>query len=128
MIQALKRRSASLSILLIVAGCVAPTKAPPPQPVTPRAPTFSTVGLEAVMGSTASALEAQLGKPQLDVTEGSARKLQFASSICVLDAYLYPPAKGGDAVVTYVDARQPDGRDVDRASCVAALISRQQER
>jgi hypothetical protein len=25
-------------------------------------------------------------------------------------------------VVTYLDARQPDGRDIDRASCVAALM------
>jgi hypothetical protein len=52
----------------------------------------------------------------------SARKLQFIGPICVLDAYLYP--KGArEAVATYVDARQPDGRDIDRASCVAALIA-----
>ena len=30
-------------------------------------------------------------------------------------------AGGGEAVVTHVDARLPDGRDMDRAACVAAL-------
>ena len=67
-------------------------------------------------------LIAQFGEPELDVREGEGRKLQFAGPICVLDAYLY--SKGHrEPVVTYVDARQPDGRDIDRASCVAALIA-----
>jgi hypothetical protein len=73
-------------------------------------------------------LEGQFGRPDLDIQEGDARKLQFASSICVLDAYLYPPTRGGEPVVTHVDARLPDGRDVDRASCVAALGHRQEAR
>jgi hypothetical protein len=72
------------------------------------------------MGRTASALINSFGQPDLDVREGSARKLQFSNETCVLDAYLYPRS-GGDPVVTHVDARLPDGRDVDRASCVAAL-------
>jgi hypothetical protein len=76
------------------------------------------------MGRNARAIEAQLGKPDLDIREANARKLQFSSGICVLDAYLYPPEGGGDPVVTWVDARQPDGRDFDRASCVAALSRR----
>jgi hypothetical protein len=61
------------------------------------------------------------GKADLDVREGAARKLQFASPACVLDTYLYPPAAGGEPIVTHIDARLPDGRDFDRASCVAAL-------
>jgi hypothetical protein len=91
-------------------------------------PTFSLVGLEGVMGQGARTLTARFGRPDLDVREGAARKLQFASQVCVLDTYLYPPARGGEAVVTYIDARLPDGRDVDRASCVAALSRREQAR
>ena len=87
--------------------------------VTPLVATPS--GLEGVMGQSATTLQAQLGAPELDVREGEARKLQFAGAACVLDAYLYPSANGREAVVTHVDARLPDGRDMDRASCVAAL-------
>jgi hypothetical protein len=81
-------------------------------------------GLEAVMGRTAAALTALFGNPGLDVREGSARKLQFGGPACVLDAYLYPPARGGDPVVTHVDARLPDGRDTDRAACIITLSRR----
>ena len=76
------------------------------------------------MGRNARALVALLGDPGLDVREGPARKLQFLGPACVLDAYLYPPRGGGEPVVTHVDARMPDGRDIDRASCVAALSLR----
>ena len=106
--------------LALLAGCAA-TPAPQPPAPAARPSAFSVAGLESVMGRTAAAIEGLLGKPDLDVQEGDARKLQFSSSICVLDAYLYPPAGGAPPVVTYVDARLPDGRDIDRASCVAAL-------
>jgi hypothetical protein len=62
------------------------------------------------------------------VREGGARKLQFSSPVCVMDAYLYPGEQGREAVVTHIDARLPDGRDIDRASCVAALIAKGQAR
>ncbi len=89
------------------------------------APRYSPVGLEGVIGRTARYLEAQLGRPGLDIREGTARKLQFAGPVCVLDAYLYPPKGGGEPIVNHIDARLPDGRDMDRASCVAALQQRQ---
>lgn len=114
--------SASLLLVtMLLAGCVA--AAPAPQEVAPvaAAPRYSPVGLEAVIGRTARLLEAQFGRPDLDIHEGSARKLQFVSQACVLDTYLYPPVAGGDPIVTHIDARLPDGRDMDRASCVAAL-------
>ena len=85
------------------------------------APTRAVAGLETVIGRTAAALTARFGPPALDIREGSARKLQFESRVCVLDAYLYPPAAGGEPIVTHVDARLPDGRDLDEASCAAAL-------
>ena len=80
------------------------------------------------MGARAAA-DRPVRQPDLDLREGPARKLQFLGPACVLDAYLYPPRSGrGEPVVTYVDARQPDGRDMDRASCVAALTAQRQTR
>ncbi|HYE29242.1 MAG TPA: hypothetical protein VEA61_13560 [Allosphingosinicella sp.] len=113
--------------LLLLAGCasakseVSPQVAPRP---VARPVSYSSTGLESVLGRTAPALEAQFGKPRLDVREGTARKLQFAGPACVLDAYFYPPGGGGEPIVIHVDARLPDGRDFDRASCVAALSRR----
>src|SRR6185295_16936104 len=116
----------------LAAGCVASvreTAAPPVRPpVAPPPPLYSTNGLESVMGQSARALVALFGNPDLDVREGPARKLQFLGPACVLDAYLYPPRQGAEPLVTHVDARQPDGRDFDRASCVAALSRREEAR
>jgi hypothetical protein len=108
---------------LPLAGCattpaVRPTKVPERAP-----PRYSSAGLERVMGRTAPALISLFGQPDADVREGDARKLQFAGPICVLDAYLYPT--NGKQIVTYVDARQPSGATIDRASCVAALTRRE---
>jgi len=122
---------AAIAGAALTAGCVAPVRdAAPPvgPPVAPSAPVYSTHGLESVMGQNARALTSLFGNPDLEAREGSARKLQFFGPACVLDAYLYPPRAGADPVVTHVDARQPDGRDIDRSSCVAALSRRQQAR
>jgi len=109
---------------LALAGCVAPQSAAPPVRVAAPRP-VPVAGLEGVIGSTASALVSQFGTAALDVREGAARKLQFAGPVCVLDAYLYAQRSGGEPIVTYVDARLPDGREMDRASCVAALSAQQ---
>jgi hypothetical protein len=94
-----------------------PTAAPPPMSAPPS--------IAAIKGESASKLIAQFGAPAMDLSEGRARKLQFSGPICVLDAYLYPPANGrGDPVVTHLDARQRDGAPIDQASCVAALTKR----
>jgi len=113
-----------------LAACVPPQERPRPVPVRNEhrpnvsAPLRTPTGLEGVMGRSASALVALFGTPGLDVREGPARKLQFLGQGCVLDAYLYPPRRGGDPVVTHVDARLPDGRDTDRAACVETLSRR----
>jgi hypothetical protein len=121
-------RKTLLGAMLLLGGCasantdrVAPAPARPPvQRVVP----YNSTGLENVIGRTAATLEASFGKPALDVREGPARKLQFAGSVCVLDAYLYPPKGGGEPIVTHIDTRLRDGKDIDRASCVAALTRR----
>lgn len=114
---------------LPLAACVAPQASAPPPPIAATPQPIPAGGLEAVMGATAQRLIAQFGNPDLDMREGLARKLQFLGTACVLDTYLYPPRSGrGEPVVTYVDARQPDGREMDRASCVAALNAQRQSR
>jgi hypothetical protein len=74
-----------------------------------------------VIGSDAEALIRQFGQPRLDIRDGDARKLQWSGTACILDAYLYPGEKSTRATATFVDARRGDGRDVDRAACIAAL-------
>jgi len=121
---------AAMAGAALAAGCVAPAREAPPvrAPAPPPAPTYSTLGLESVIGQSARALVALFGNPDLDVREGAARKLQFLGPACVLDAYLYPPRAGADPIVSHVDARLPDGRDIDRSSCVAALSRRREAR
>lgn len=121
----MSRVSGALLMLLFLAGCTPQIVRDASGGIVQPAPaTFSIRGLEDVMGADARALERQFGTPELDVREGSARKLQFVGPVCILDTYLYPPERGGEAVVTYIDARLADGRDVDRASCVAAMARR----
>jgi hypothetical protein len=124
------RSLALLPIAILSACATTPTSAPPPLAVT-RSPPMLPTGLDRVLGQTARGLTALFGDADQDVREAAgARRLQFAGPICVLDAYLYPPAGNASAEgkVTYVDARQPDGRDIDRASCVAALVRRKEAR
>ncbi len=72
-------------------------------------------------GKDARALGNLFGKPRLDVREGAGRKLQFVNDRCVLDAYLYAPRAGSEAVVTYAEARDRAGIDMPASSCSALL-------
>ncbi|MEO6091727.1 MAG: hypothetical protein ABIT04_05565 [Novosphingobium sp.] len=134
---------AAVALAHLLAGCVAtgapvrlattpaPTATPreafaavrPPAKPAPRiAQLHMLPGLEGVIGVGAAELTRQFGRPRLEVWEGDARKLQFTGSACVLDVYLYPGARGNELQATHVDARRPsDGREVDRATCVAGL-------
>ena len=87
------------------------------------APTLATAGLERILGQNAAALVQLFGNADAEVREGAGRKLQFESQVCVLDAYLYPKGSA-EPRVTHIDARQPDGSPIDRASCVAAMTRR----
>jgi hypothetical protein len=124
-------RFASRSSLPLLAGLALLTACASTGPVTVSAappPVRIEAGLDRVMGKDARALIALFGSPDQDVREEPARKLQYASNICVLDAYLYPSAAGREPVVTHVDARLPNGDDIDRASCIAALSRRKAAR
>lgn len=116
-----------LAGVLVLAACA--TRPPAvPQAVPTRTVPMRAIGLERVLGQNAAALTALFGAANQDTREGPGRRLQFGGPICVLDAYLYAPPSGGDPRVSYLDARQPDGRDIDRASCIAALTRRKEAR
>jgi len=135
------RNLACMGLILLLAGCggtgastsgsgqattVRSTGRPPPRPaIRPPlrpAPQIQTApGTEGVIGASAEQLTRMFGAPRLDIHEEDARKLQWSGTACILDAYLYPPATGGQQFTTYVDTRRGDGRDVDRAACIAAL-------
>lgn len=120
-------RNALIAGFALLAAC-GPVPKPAPIAVAPPPTPIRITGLERVIGQDARALVSLFGRADQDVWEASARKLQFGSAICIMDAYLYPPAKGKEPLVTYVDARQPDGKPIDRASCVAALTRRAEAR
>lgn len=120
----MKRLLAVAGLGLLLAGCGETTMARPATPSSVvKPPPMSTTGLERVMGQNAAGLTQLFGSPDADIREGTARKLQFQGTFCVLDTYLYP-SKNGEPKVTYIDTRQPDGSPIDRASCVAALERR----
>ncbi|WP_439570813.1 hypothetical protein [Sphingomonas sp.] len=114
---------AALSALALLSACGGGGVVPPPGRAAPvPVPQPGMAALTSVIGASANALTAQFGRPLLDVTEGSARKLQFGNGTCVLDAYLYPPKSGrGEPVVTFAETRQRDGSPIDQASCAAAI-------
>ena len=104
-----------------------PVPAIVPRPAAPARPAprvMSVPGLEGVIGADGAGLVRQFGPPRLDIQEDDARKLQWSGTACILDVYLYPTGSGGRATATYLDARASDGRDTDRAACVAALRKR----
>ncbi|SCW63780.1 hypothetical protein SAMN02927924_01845 [Sphingobium faniae] len=111
----------SLPLAACGAGTIVPQTRQPP-PAGPPASAFLKTG--PLMGMDARHLTQMLGAPRLDIRESTMRKLQFANGRCVLDAYLYPPGRGKEPVVTHVDARAPSGADVDPAGCATSLQGR----
>lgn len=114
----------ALLALPTLSACAATTPTPNVAPP-PMAMAMPAAGLERVLGQDAGGLVKLFGPADADYREGAARKLQFESGLCVLDAYLYPKGSSGPRV-TYLDARQPDGSPIDRASCVAAMTRRRE--
>ncbi len=117
----------ALPPVLLLSACGGDGIAPPPaaisQPEThlPHHAAPRETGLSGVIGADAEGLIRQFGTPRLDIHDGDARKLQWSGTACIMDAYLYPGDHGGRPQATFVDTRRGDGRDVDRAACIAAL-------
>lgn len=93
-----------------------PTVTAPPPPTIVRP-----VQQNSLIGSNVDAIGRMFGKPRLDLSEGAARKLQFAGAACILDIYFYPARAGAEPVATHVDARTPDGRNAEVDGCAATL-------
>src|SRR5262245_19256156 len=110
------------ALTLFLAACAARSTPPvveQPVPVSRPAPPRSSSN---IIGLSAQELVSHFGNPALQVREGTSLKLQFRSSRCVLDAYLYPPESGAGALrVTWVDTRLPSGAAADQAACISAL-------
>lgn len=113
-----------LTPALLLAACATPTAQTGPAQPAERPMNKREAGLDRVLGKTARDLTALFGEADLDGHEGDTRRMQFAGPACVLDAYLAAPKSGAEPVVTYIDARLPNGDDLDRASCIAALSRR----
>ena len=109
-------------LALPLAACGASIVPPAPVSRSPSGPPASAFMKSGpLMGMDARHLVQQFGTPRLDIRESSMRKLQFANGRCVLDTYLYTPARGKEPVVTHVDARTPGGVDMDAGACASAL-------
>ena len=113
-----------LSVLLALplaacGGSIVPPSPMRPSPAGPPASAFMKSG--PLRGMDVRHLVQHFGTPRLDIRESTMRKLQFANGRCVLDAYLYAPARGKEPVVTHVDARTPAGIDIDPGACASAL-------
>ncbi|MEL7446249.1 MAG: hypothetical protein AAGK02_10600 [Pseudomonadota bacterium] len=79
-------------------------------------------GIDRVIGARAEQLTAAFGSARIDLTEGDARKLQFAGEECVLDVFLYPLEPNEPPIATHLEARVPEnGESIDRAVCIDAL-------
>ena len=112
------RRLVLASTLFLAACATRPEQpAPAPQPVQAAPAPRRTTELA---GLTGKELIEHLGRPALQIQEGTSIKLQFRTAYCVLDAYLYP-GQNGVLRVTHVDTRSPSGVDVDQSKCISAL-------
>jgi hypothetical protein len=101
--------------LWALSGCVGAQDAPVGMAPPPMASSYGKV--QPLVGWDAKRLIAQYGEPRLDIRDRTVRKLQFMTGGCVLDTYLYAPARGREPLVTHIDTRHSDGSDADPASC-----------
>ena len=104
-----------LAAFALLAAC-----ARTPQPEAVRTPVAGPQRpVSALIGLSAAELTTHFGAPRIQVREGPGLKLQWTSSTCVLDAYLYP--EGGREKASHIDTRRPSGEAIDQRSCVATL-------
>jgi len=137
--QKLMRSAVILFVAMTLSACgdVIPQSAPVPSsaqrpsftPASPRPaqsdlPPEAQPAMAGVIGADARSLIRLLGEPRLDIRDPAVRKLQFGNGRCILDAYLYPGRNRREPVVSYAEARLPDGTAMDWAACAAQLKAR----
>lgn len=120
------RAFCTVLLVTLLSACAAVPSAAPPTTVTrPAPPMASAYGKPTMLtGMDARRLIQMFGAPRLDIRDPHVRKLQFANGRCILDAYLYAPAKGKEPVVSYADSRQVNGTDMDPAACASLLAAK----
>jgi hypothetical protein len=102
-----------------------PSLPPPRQPGTISLEQRESSGTAGnLLGRSEKSLISQYGQPRLNVREGAGIKLQYVTTKCVVDIYLYPSAAGKEPGVIHIDARDDEGRDQDRDMCVQQLSRR----
>lgn len=114
-------RRVAVALTLVLAGCSTGPRPAGEQPGVPARPS-SPQEPRRLLGLTPTDLIQRFGNPAFQVREGESLKLQFRGQRCTLDAYLYP--QNGGLRVEHVDARAPNGLDIDQLSCIAALDQR----
>jgi hypothetical protein len=107
-----------LAAALMLTACATAPQTRAPVTPTPRPEPAQRGDL---IGQTIEELGARFGQPSFQVREGPGLKLQWATSSCVLDTFLYAAPGNSVMRVAYVDARRPSGEPTDRAGCVAAV-------
>jgi len=126
------RSLATLAVALLLSACAAspdyvrsaPVASAPAQTNwTPR-PSRSARDANGIIGEAAGALTRRFGEARIDLAEGDAHKLQFASPTCVLDIFLYPLEAGSPPVATHVETRLREGGGATDASACVAEVER----
>lgn len=112
-----------------LAGCAGgsskPASATPRSTIVRVPAVMAPQGLEGVIGQDAGTLTQRFGAPRIDLSEGDARKLQFAGKSCVLDIFLYPVTAGQAPTAAHVEARlRQGGAEADRGACIREVESR----
>lgn len=74
------------------------------------------------LGLAQSALEAELGAPELLRRESPAEVWQYRADDCILDFFLYPEA--GELRVVHLESRDRSARDVETSACLRSLIQK----
>lgn len=130
-------KGAALTLLagaMLLGGCAGGGKPAPVRPPASAQPRGTVVrvpqvmapqGLDGVIGASAEALLKRFGTPRIDLTEGDARKLQFAGAQCVLDIFIYPVSAVAQPTATHVAARQRQGgAAADPGACIREVEQR----
>jgi len=127
--RALLAAFAALGLAGCAGGSGTAVRQPPPRAAPPPAIAAQPAGRAGravpgqIIGASEAELLALLGTPRLLLTEGDARKLQFANPECVLDIYLYPASTGAPPQATYAEARtRADGGALPEETCLAAIM------
>ncbi|MBD2843149.1 hypothetical protein [Erythrobacter rubeus] len=126
------RNLALIAMLCATSACAgssfipAPSNAPvfqPPAQTRTQTPQTSQ-GPASIISQPARSLTSRFGEARIDLTEGDARKLQFAGRTCVLDVFLYPRGNTAQPVATHVEARLRDGGAATDSEACAREIAR----